>query len=228
MGRQIAYYLADEGYKLALIYHSSTLNEIKKTKTELNKRKCEYKLYKCDLRDLEKLKSTIQKIGREFKQIDLVVNNAGIIKKSELENISEEDFDDAIDINLRSQLFTSIYCLKYLQKSSDSVIINIASLGGLQNWTGYIPYCISKSGVIKLTQLLAKKLSPGIRVNAIAPGTIIIKDEKAGTPFIPDRNKIPLRKYGKPEDVIEAIRFILTNKYITGQVISVDGGRSIN
>jgi len=157
-----------------------------------------------------------------------LVNNAGVIKKIDLEKITQKDFDNTININLRSQLFTAKYCLKYLQKSANPVIINMASLGGLQNWTSYIPYSISKAGVIKLTELLAKRLSPQIRVNAIAPGTIIIKGEKAGTAELTDVNRIPLRKYGEPGDIIGAVKFILDNKYITGQVITVDGGRSIN
>lgn len=228
LGRQITYFLADEGFKLALIYNSSPAKEINKTREELKKKNCEFRFYKCDLRDSNKLKKTISNIKKDFKQIDLLVNNAGVIKKLDFEKITQDDFDNTVNINLRSQLFTSIYCCKYLKKSYNPVIINIASLGGILNWTGYIPYSISKAGVIKLTQLLAKKLSPHIRVNAIAPGTIIIEGEKPGTPEITDAEKIPMKRYGKAEDIIESVKFILNNKYLTGQIINVDGGRSIN
>lgn len=113
-------------------------------------------------------------------------------------------------------------------KSPNPQIINIASLGGLQNWSGYIPYSISKSALIKLTYLLARKLAPKIRVNAIAPGTIIIDGEEKGTPEKTSIEKIPLKKYGKPEDIIEAIKFIINCNYLTGHVIPVDGGRLLN
>ncbi len=104
----------------------------------------------------------------------------------------------------------------------------MASLGGLQNWANYIPYGLSKAGIIKLTYLLAKRLAPKIRVNAIAPGTIIIDDEEAGTPEKTPMSKIPLQKYGNPSDIIEAVKYLLNAKYVTGQVIAVDGGRLIN
>lgn len=130
-----------------------------------------------------------------------------------------------MSLNLRSQLFLSQYSLKYLRKSQSPNIINLASLGGLHNWNSYIPYSLSKTGVVKLTSLLAKELAPKVRVNAIAPGTIIIEGEEAGTPQKTSVDKIPLKKYGKPADIIEAVRFILRCEYLTGHVIPVDGGR---
>lgn len=137
-------------------------------------------------------------------------------------------FDKFLDINLKAALFTSRFSLKYLNKSKEPLIINIASLGGLQNWVNYIPYGVSKAGIIKLTYLLAKRLAPKIRVNAIAPGTIIIKDEEAGTPDKTPVKKIPLEKYGSPDDIIEAVKYLISAKYVTGQVIAVDGGRLVN
>lgn len=178
--------------------------------------------------DLHSLKKTIDKIGKDFGKIDVLVNNAGIIKKIDFENISSDLFDNTLSINLRAPLFTTQYALKFLKKSTNPLVINIASLGGLLNWTGYFPYSISKTGMIKLTYLLAKKLAPKIRVNAIAPGTIIIEGEEKGTPDKISVDKIPLRKYGKPEDIIEAIKFILRCDYLTGHVIPIDGGRLLN
>lgn len=184
-----------------------------------------FKFYKCDIINIYSLKKTILKIGQENRKIDLLVNNAGIINKKNFEDITPELFNKTINVNLRAPLFTSQYALKYLIKSSDPCIINIASVGGFQNWSGFIPYSISKSGIIKLTYLLAKKLAPKIRVNAIAPGTIVIKGEEKGTPEKIPAKKIPLKKYGNPRDIIEAIRFILNCDYLTGHVIPVEGGR---
>ena len=142
--------------------------------------------------------------------------------------ITEQLFDKFIDVNLKAALFTSQFSVKYLNKSKAPLIINIASLGGLQNWPDYIPYGVSKAGIIKLTYLLAKRLAPKIRVNAIAPGTIIIKDEEAGTPEKTPVKRIPLASYGGPEDIVEAVKYLLSAHYVTGQVIAVDGGRLIN
>jgi NAD(P)-dependent dehydrogenase (short-subunit alcohol dehydrogenase family) len=228
LGRQISYFLADEGYELAIIYNSSTRAEVKETSDYLKTKKVKFKFYKCDIRNLQQLKKTIEKIGSDFKKLDVLVNNAGIIKKIEFSEITPQLFDDTINTNLRAAFFTTQYCLKYLNKSNAPVIINMASLGGMQNWTGYMPYSISKTAVIKLTYLLARKLAPKIRVNAISPGTIIIEGEEDGTPEKALLEKIPLRKYGKPANIISAVKYILENDYVTGQVLAVEGGRLLN
>jgi len=227
LGRHITYFLAKEGYDLAIIYNASSPAELKKTGDALKKLKAKFEFYKCNAANLKSLKSAIAKIGRDFGKLDLVVNNSGIINKVEFEEISPELFDRTIAVNLRAPLFVTQYSLKYLKKSANPLVINIASLGGLQNWTGYMPYSISKTAVIKLTTLLAKKLAPKVRVNAIAPGTIIVEGEELGTPGKAPIEKIPLKKYGKPADIIEAVKFIINCEYLTGQVIAVDGGRTL-
>lgn len=228
LGRQIAYFLADVGYELAIIYHSSPKGELQETSENLKLKKIKFKFYKCDIRNLSQLKRTIEKIGADFKKLDLLVNNAGIIKKIDFSEITPKLFDDTINTNLRAALFTIQYSVKYLNKSQEPVIINMASLGGMQNWTGYMPYSISKTAMIKLTYLLAKQLAPKIRVNAIAPGTIIMDGEEAGTPGKAPLEKIPLKKYGKPANIISAVKYILENDYVTGQVLAVEGGRLLN
>lgn len=225
LGRQITLYLASIGYDLAIIYNSSSKDELSRTSKILNGFNIRYKFYKCDLKNLPAVKKIIQKVGADFKRIDLLVNNSGVIKKIDFEDISAELFDNTMAVNVRAPLFVTQYCLKYLKKSKNPLVINMASLGGLQNWTGLMPYSISKTAVIKLTYLLARKLAPKIRVNAIAPGTILIDGEKAGTPGIIAVDKIPLKKYGSSKDIIEAVKFIINCDYLTGHVIPVDGGR---
>ena len=228
LGRYLSYFLAGEGYNIAIIYNSSGKKELSKTSAKLKSLGITFRFYKCDLRDIKALRKTIAKIGRDFGKIDVLVNNAGIIQKIDFTEITEQVFDMFIDINLKAALFASQFALKYLEKSKEPSIIIIASLGGLQNWANYIPYGISKAGIIKLTYLLAKRLAPKIRVNAIAPGTISVKGEEAGTPEKTSLSKIPLKKYGSPENITEAVKFLINSPYITGQVIPVDGGRLLN
>ena len=228
LGRFISYYLAESGYNLAIIYNSSSKAELDKTSAFLKSKKIKFKFYKCDIKNLSSLKKTVQKIGKDFDKIDVLINNAGIIKRIDFEKITPQIFDDIINTNLRAMLFTSQFCLSLLKKSGQPQIINFASLGGLLNWSNYIPYSVSKAGVIKLTQLMAKALAPKIRVNAIAPGTIIIKDEEAGTPQKTLMEKIPLKKYGNPDDIISALNYLIHSPYVTGQILTVDGGRVIN
>lgn len=228
LGKKISLSLAGMGYDLAIIYNSSSASELNKTKTELKSYGIKFKFYKCDLKNIPKLKNAINKIGSDFKKIDLLVNNSGVIKKVEFKDITPKLFDDTIAVNLKAPLFVTQFALKYLNKAKEPLVINIASLGGLQNWSGFIPYSTSKTGLIKLTYLLARKLAPKIRVNAIAPGTIIIHGEEKGTPSKIDVSMIPLKKYGTPEDIISAVKFIIDCKYLTGHVIPIDGGRLLN
>jgi pteridine reductase len=225
LGRYISYFLADEGYDLAIIYNTSSKDEIDKTSSFLGSKNVRFKLYQCDIRNLGNLKHVIDEAGKEFGKIDLLVNNAGVIQKIAFEEITPQQFDDTMNINVRASLFTVQYSLEYLKRSSNPLVINIASLGGVMNWNGYIPYGTSKAAEIKLTQMLAKTLAPKIRVNAIAPGTIVIEGEEKNTPEKTSIDKIPLKSYGKPEDIIEAVRYLINAKYVTGQVISVEGGR---
>lgn len=227
LGRYISYHLAENGYDLAIIYNKSSLQEIRKTQNYLQNLNIKLKFYKCDLTNLSKLKDVTGQIGKDFKKIDLLVNNAGVIEKIKFENIKEKNFDLLIDTNLKAPFFTAQYFIPYLKKSESPVIINIASLGGIQNWKGFIPYSISKNGLIKLTKLLAKELAPEIRVNAIAPGTIEIQDEKAVIKDRISKEKILLKKYGNPDDIITGIDFILKCSYLTGEIITIDGGRTL-
>lgn len=228
LGRQIAYFLADTGYELAIIYNSSPEADLRKSSEYYKSKNINFKFYKCDIKNLEQLKQTIDLVANDFKKIDLLVNNSGIIKKIEFIEITPDLFDDTMNTNLRAAFFTTQYCLDLLNKSDSPVIINLASLGGMQNWTGYMPYSISKTAVIKLTYLLARKLAPKIRVNAIAPGTIIVENEEAGTPEKTIMEKIPLKRYGKSENIVSAVKYILENDYVTGQVLAVEGGRLLN
>lgn len=228
LGRQIAIYLASTGYDLAIIYNSSSAAELKKTGSILSAFGIKYKFYKCDLKDVKKIRTTIDKAGKDFKRFDVVVNNSGVIKQVDLQSITPELFDSTIAVNLRAPLFVTQASVKYLKKTKEPVVINIASLGGLQNWSGFIPYSVSKTGLVKLTYLLARALAPKIRVNAIAPGTIIMEGEEKGTPAKIDIKKIPLQKYGSPADIITAVEFILQCRYLTGHVIPIDGGRLLN
>ena len=228
LGRKIAYFLAEEGYDLAIIYHSSPEKELNESADYYKTKNIHFKFYKCDIKNLKQLKQTIEQIGTDFQKIDLLINNAGIIKKIEFTEITPELFDDTINTNLRAAFFTTQYCMDLLNKSENPVIINMASLGGMQNWTGYFPYSISKTALIKLTYLLARKLAPKIRVNAISPGTIVVENEEAGTPEKAALEKIPLKKYGNPDNIISTVKYILENDYVTGQVLAVEGGRLLN
>jgi NAD(P)-dependent dehydrogenase (short-subunit alcohol dehydrogenase family) len=115
-----------------------------------------------------------------------------------------------------------------LKSKKTGRIINIASLGAIQNWQGYIPYSLSKTGVLKLTQLMAKRLAPKILVNAIAPGSVLIENDKNITLDFNEEKNYPMKRFAKSDDITSIIEYLVNrNEYITGQTFVVDGGRSI-
>lgn len=192
------------------------------------KKQTDYLFIKCDLKNVKAIQRAVKKTGEYFGRIDVVVNNSGVFSKVDFSEITEKHFDDTISVNLKAPLFVSQFAYEYLLRAENPQIINISSLGGLMNWSNFMTYSISKAGLIKMTELLAKRLSPDVRVNSIAPGTLFIKGEEDSSVKKIDAKKIPLRRYGTPDDIIEAVKFLLICTYVTGQTIVIDGGRKLN
>jgi len=165
-------------------------------------------------------------IEREFGRLDILVNNAGMCFPGKFDELTEEQWDTILDSNLKSQFLCSQTAAPMLRRSGQGRIINFASLGGLLAWPAYTHYCVSKAGVIMLTRCLARALAPEITVNAVAPGTISFPGDapEIAEDFI---RRTPLRRTGGPEDIDDAVIFLAQSPFITGQVIIVDGGRTL-
>lgn len=188
-----------------------------------------HKMIKCNVANSDEVKEMMETIVKEYGHIDVVVNNAGITKDNLLLRMSEDEFDDVININLKGTYNCIRQVARIMMKQRSGKIVNMASVVGLSGNAGQANYAASKGGVIALTKSVAKELAPrGINVNAIAPGFI----ETAMTEKLGDSVKevaltnIPMKKFGSVEDVANVVKFLCSedSKYITGQVISVDGG----
>jgi NAD(P)-dependent dehydrogenase (short-subunit alcohol dehydrogenase family) len=228
LGKAIAVSVAKLGYDIVLHYNNTPSSAVEDTIKRIEKIGVRAFPFKADLRYVEEIKTMFKFIKKEFKKLDVLINNAAIFKHIDFFKINEKLFDDFININLKSVLFCSIEAAKIMPKSKTgkSKIINIASLGGYLNWQGYIPYSVSKAGVIKLTQLSAKRLAPYILVNAIAPGTVIIENDKNENVDTKEVSKYPLKRFANSDDVTSVINYLIEkNEYITGQTFVVDGGR---
>ncbi len=187
----------------------------------------------CQIANVSKTKEveeTIQTLLSTFGQIDILVNNAGITRDNLLMKMSEEDWDEVLDVNLKSVYNTCKSLARPMMKAKGGCIINISSVIGLVGNAGQANYAASKAGMIGFTKSLAKELaSRGIRANCIAPGYI----ETQMTEVLPQQvkeaviEKIPLGRIGKPNDIAQAALFLATAPYITGQVLAVDGGMVI-
>lgn len=186
-------------------------------------------MIQCDVSSEQQVKDMMDEILAKYGRIDVVVNNAGITKDNLLLRMSEEEFEDVIDINLKGTYHCIRHVAKIMMKQRSGKIVNMASVVGLCGNAGQVNYAASKGGVIAMTKAVAKELAPrGICVNAVAPGFI----ETEMTAQLSDTVKqtaissIAMKRFGKVEEIANVVKFLCSDdsNYITGQVITVDGG----
>lgn len=167
--------------------------------------------------------SAVKRLGR----LDVLVNSAAVFFRTPVATTTPAQFDRLVAVNLRAPFFCSQAAARAMGRRGGR-IINIADVGAVQAWAGYVPYGVSKAGVVMLTRGLAVALAPRIQVNAVAPGVVLLPE---GFPRETGRRlaaRIPMGRHGRPADVAEAVRFFATcSDYITGQVLFVDGGMSV-
>ncbi|MGO2602615.1 MAG: 3-oxoacyl-[acyl-carrier-protein] reductase [Alkalibacterium gilvum] len=184
-----------------------------------------------DISDETFVKKMIKETKKTFKKIDVLVNNAGLTKDNLLIRMSEEDFDATLSVNLKGTFFTAKEAAKVMLKQRSGHIINISSVVGTTGNVGQANYAASKAGVIGFTKTIAKELAPrGVVANAIAPGFIESDMTDGLTDEIKEQalQSIPLKRLGTAEEIAELVNFLSDQKYITGQVLHVDGGMVMN
>ena len=224
IGAAIAYKLASLGSDVAVIYAGNAEaaeNVCNKCKSEFG---IEAKAYVCDVSDFDTVKETVAKIKADFDAVHILVNNAGVTKDGLVAMMKEEDFDKVIDTNLKGSFNMIRHCTPLFLRSREGCIINISSVSGLMGNAGQSNYSASKAGLVGLTKAVAKEYAPkGIRCNAVAPGFIKtdMTEAHAENPLLA---MIPLGRMGDAEDVAEAVAYLVSAKYITGEVLRVDGG----
>jgi len=228
LGKAIALKLAQMGANIVLndIANSDAIDA---TAEEFKAAGFNVIVTKGDVRNPEDVENMVKKAVEAFGSLDILVNNAGITKDMLMIKMSEKDWDDVLDINLKGAFLCTKAAAKVMMKQRRGKIINIASVAGVMGNAGQANYSASKAGLIGLTKTTAKELaSRNITCNAVAPGLI----QSKMTEVLPDKvkenylNNIPLGRFGTPEDVANVIGFLASDdsNYVTGQVIHIDGG----
>ena len=229
IGKAIALAFAAEGCNIVLNYHSHLDEE---TVKEIEAFGVICKPVQGDVSDFAFAADMIKTVKKELGSVDVLVNNAGITKDMLLMRMTEEQFDDVINTNLKGTFNTIRHLSRYLLKQRAGKIINISSVSGILGNAGQSNYAASKAGVIGLTKSVARELaSRGICVNAVAPGFV----ETEMTAVLPEKTQeelkkqIPLGRAGQVQDIANAVAFLASpeSDYITGQILSVDGGMAI-
>jgi NAD(P)-dependent dehydrogenase (short-subunit alcohol dehydrogenase family) len=224
IGRAVALRLAREGADVVIHYNLSK-SEADDTVAEIEELGRKSIAVQADLRELSQIQRMFLQTSAHFGRLDILINNAANFVPARLEDTSEEIWDMTVDTNLKAPFFCAQTAAPMLKKSG-GVMINFADIGGILPWPGYIPHCASKAGVIMLTKCLAKALAPEVRVNAIAPGTISMSGDPGEweADFI---RHAPLRRAGTTEDVADGVSYLVRAKFMTGQVLVLDGGRTL-
>jgi len=231
IGEGIALKLAEHGAQIAFTYVSeSSADKANALEEKLKSLGVKAKGYRSNAGEFSECESFVSKVIKEFGTIDICVNNAGISKDNLLLRMTPEQWDDVMNINLKSVFNMTKQVIKPMMKAKSGSIINMASVIGLVGNAGQSSYAASKAGIIGFTKSVAKELgSRNIRCNAIAPGfvetdmTSYLKEGEQGDKY---KSGIPLGRFGTAEDIANVTLFFASglSAYITGQVISVDGG----
>lgn len=228
IGRAIAIAFAKKGCNIVLNYRSAVSEDLVK---EIEDCGVKCLAVKADVSNFEQAEALIKTAKTEFGSVDVLVNNAGITRDGLIMRMSEKDFDDVINTNLKGAFNTIRHASNIMLKQRQGAIINISSVVGLMGNVGQANYAASKAGVIGLTKSAARELAArGVTVNAVAPGFITTEMTSVLKEDIQNKmiETIPLKKAGTPEDVAQAVVFLAENRYITGQVLNVDGGMVMN
>lgn len=223
LGRGIALAAAENGADVAITYRESA-REARAVVGELARRGVEALAVRCDVTDEKSVREMVKEVARELGGIDVLVNNAANYETAEFEKLRVAQWDAIFASNTRGPFLVSRETLPYLRKRSGR-IVNMGSLGGLRPWATHAHYCSSKAALHMLTKVMAKALAPEIAVNAVAPGMIDLGDPAAAAFMKRMARQTPMRRNGTAAEIAAAVMFFATApKFITGQVLAVDGG----
>ena len=225
LGRAVALRLADEGADVAVHYRKSA-NEAREVVAEIEKRGRRAASFSAELGSVEGIQGLFGEVAGVFGGLDILVNSAANFLETKFGETTESQWDASLDTNLKGPFFCSQAAAPYLRRSGHGVIINFSDIGGLQGWREFLPHSISKAGIIMLTRVLAKELAPKVRVNAIAPGTITMPGDppELEADYI---QRAPLGRSGRPQEIADAVMYLITAEFVTGHVLVLDGGRTL-
>ena len=224
IGAAIAGKFASMGVNIAVIYagnQAAAEAVCEKCKAEYT---VEAKAYRCNVASFEETKAVAAAVKADFGAVHILVNNAGVTKDGLLAMMRESSWDAVLDTNLKGAFNMIRHCTGLFIRAKEGCIINISSVSGLMGNAGQCNYAASKAGLVGLTKSVAKELAPkGIRCNAIAPG-FIRTDMTGCQENNPLLDRIPLGRMGEAEEIAEAAAYLACAKYVTGEVLRVDGG----
>lgn len=178
---------------------------------------------RADLRDRRQTRDLIDQVLARCGRLDALVNNAAAFPRAPFLDMDDDTWDQTLALNLTAPMLLS----RGAARAGARAIVNLVDIAAWQPWIGYAAYCVSKAGLLQLTRALARELAPAVRVNAVAPGMILLPDDFDAAEAQRLLARVPLGRPGDPGDVARAVRFLLTERYVTGVCLPVDGGQGL-
>jgi pteridine reductase len=225
VGRALALALGGRGATVAVHFNESDAGAAEVV-TVLNRSGGRSQAFGAQLTEPAAPGALIASVIAAYGRLDVLINSAAIMVRTPFGEVTVGDWDRMFALNLRAPFLLAQAAAPHLRKARGAVV-NIADLAAYETWPGYIPHGLTKNGVVYATRALAKVMAPEVRVNAIAPGTVLLPDDWTARDVERLDATTPLRRSGTPEDVAAAMLFLLDSDYITGDVIIVDGGRHV-
>jgi len=227
VGRAIAVGLGARGMRVAVHYHGSQAGA-DETARLIRAAGGQAEPVRADLADPAAPAALIRDVVARFGALDVLVNSAAVMERTPFGETTVEQWERIFALNLRAPFFLAQAAAPHLARAAGGgAIVNIADLAAFETWPGYLPHGLSKHGVVRLTESLARMLAPSVRVNAVAPGTVLLPDDWSPADAERLRETTPLERHGSPDDVVQAVLYLLDADFVTGETIVVDGGRRI-
>jgi pteridine reductase len=225
VGRAIAVALGGRGMRVCVHYNES-VEGARDTAQLIEEAGGVAALVRADLTDVTACEQLIDAVVLEHGELHTLVNSAAMMLRTPIGEVTARDWESMFALNTRAPFFRTQRAAPALRVAKGSVV-NIADLAAFETWTGYVPHGITKAAVVQMTRALAHALAPQVRVNAIAPGVVLLPEgfDERGADHLVDTT--PLRRVGTPEDVAQAVLYLLDAEFVTGEVIRVDGGRHV-
>jgi NAD(P)-dependent dehydrogenase (short-subunit alcohol dehydrogenase family) len=227
VGRAIALELGARGTNVVVHYRQSA-REAEETAAEIRRHGVEAVTARADLADAAAVAALAAECARDGRRIDVLVNSASNYLRAPLDDVTEAHWDASLDVNLKAPFLLSWHLGRAMRDRGEGCIVNLVDWAAERPYADHLAYCVSKAGLVCLTRALAKALAPAVRVNAVAPGPVLLPDDFTGAQGDAARRATVLKRIGTAEDVARCVRFVVEEaEYSTGATFSVDGGRAI-
>ncbi|MGI9188720.1 MAG: SDR family oxidoreductase [Longimicrobiaceae bacterium] len=227
LGRALALALAVEGMRLIVHYHASAA-AAEQVVREIGESGGEAVALRADLADGEAAVRLAGEAEAAFGGVDVLVNSAAVFPSEPIEATDTELWDHTLAVNLRAPFLLTREIAPAMRSRGAGCIVNLLDLSALQSWRGYAAHSVAKAGLAQLTRVAAREFAPEVRVVAIAPGSVLPPDELSDEQVRRLAERAPLGRIGSPDDVVAALLYLLRAPFITGETLTVDGGRTLS